>query len=299
MNIHYLGELSRPDKKGSTPSSTYVCDGDEGYTELRLNVTLGSFTHPLMGGFLASTCACRGEEAHSLMCGSVMTSLSMLADGYIYGKQLRLFSIAVEEGCSRGEAQLCGPVTTSSELHCNSTLLADCVYVKAHVGMCGNVAARESCRGDEARSCGPVTTSTELLCNSILLADCWYICYSSKSDKEFNSFKVFKLFNSKLNEIWLAPKDVTYIFVPRNAYFAYDTSFLNHKKLVIDGDVESNPGPVNNNIETPKRKGRPPKKTSGFKGRKLDFVQTRAVDMPGTNNSVDRNIDFFYQLLIQ
>ena len=47
-----------------------------------------------------------------------------------------------------------------------------------------------------------------------------------------------------MNRIWPAPKDVTYIFLPRKIEnFSYETSFLKHRKLIIDGDVESNPGP--------------------------------------------------------
>ena len=45
--------------------------------------------------------------------------------------------------------------------------------------------------------------------------------------------------------------------------FIYDTSFLNRNKVVIDGDVESNPGPVTNNGETPKGRGRPKKDARG------------------------------------
>ena len=51
-----------------------------------------------------------------------------------------------------------------------------------------------------------------------------------------------------------------------------DPSYLKILKLLIDGDIESNPGPVtNNDMSTPK--GRP-KKRSGFRGtpRKLDFT---------------------------
>ena len=53
---------------------------------------------------------------------------------------------------------------------------------------------------------------------------------------------------------------------------------LNHLKLLqllLDGDVESNPGPVDNYVETPKRRLGRPKKTKGvFKGKKLNFSQS-------------------------
>ena len=54
----------------------------------------------------------------------------------------------------------------------------------------------------------------------------------------------------------------------------YDVSFMKVKELITCGDIEVNPGPVNNNVETPKGKGGRPKKT-GFKGfpKKLNFSQ--------------------------
>ena len=52
-------------------------------------------------------------------------------------------------------------------------------------------------------------------------------------------------FCSKTNRNQSTPKDVTYIFSSRKTEnVAYDTSFLRRTKLIIDGDVESNPGPV-------------------------------------------------------
>ena len=55
---------------------------------------------------------------------------------------------------------------------------------------------------------------------------------------------------------------------------SYNVSFLKLAQLLIDGDVESNPGPVTNIVETPKGKGRPKKSSKGFKGKpkKLDFT---------------------------
>ena len=50
---------------------------------------------------------------------------------------------------------------------------------------------------------------------------------------------------SKSNRNRSTFKDVIYIILPRNTKnFAYETSFLKHGKLIIDGDVESNPGPI-------------------------------------------------------
>ena len=62
-------------KNGRT-SSTSGCDGDEGEAWLRLCGTLGSSTFGCaqrqLGGSLAGTCACRGDEA--LTCGPVTSS---------------------------------------------------------------------------------------------------------------------------------------------------------------------------------------------------------------------------------
>lgn len=117
-------DLSRPDRKNKwSPSSTFKCDGDE-------SETLGSDTHPLVGRSLASIFSCRGVEAHYLMCGSVTTSKELLfnelADCELYGVQLRLSSIAAEDGCCReGNAPMCVPETTITKLFCNLYRLAD------------------------------------------------------------------------------------------------------------------------------------------------------------------------------
>ena len=63
----------------------------------------------------------------------------------------------------------------------------------------------------------------------------------------------------------------------------YDLSFLKLDQLIIDGDVECNPGPVNNNVQTPKTKGRPRKKNSVFRGRKLDFCIEKLIDITNEN----------------
>ena len=49
----------------------------------------------------------------------------------------------------------------------------------------------------------------------------------------------------------------------------YDTSFLKRMQVVINGDVESNPGPGDTEKNPIKARGRPkgtPKKGKGFKG---------------------------------
>ena len=61
----------------------------------------------------------------------------------------------------------------------------------------------------------------------------------------------------------------------RNNLEHYHLNHLKLLQLLTHGDIESNPGPVTNNVETAKIRGRPPKKTSGFnfKGKKLNFCQ--------------------------
>ena len=63
-------------------------------------------------------------------------------------------------------------------------------------------------------------------------------------------------------------------------------------QLLVDRDVESNPGPTDNVDKTPKGKGRPkgtPKKNKGFKGtpnklRKVDEQNIESVDGINTRN---------------
>jgi O-acetyl-ADP-ribose deacetylase (regulator of RNase III) len=71
----------------------------------------------------------------------------------------------------------------------------------------------------------------------------------------------------------------------------YSLNHLKLSQLLIDGDVESNPGPVDNNMVTPKSKGRP-KKTSKkgalnfMKGKKLDFTHAESGNI---NPNLDTN----------
>ena len=71
---------------------------------------------------------------------------------------------------------------------------------------------------------------------------------------------------------------------------SYSVSFLKRSQLLIAGDVESNPGPVDNNMVTPKSKGGRPKKSKGFnfmKPKKLDFdVETGNLDFNSNVTSV-------------
>ena len=94
----------------------------------------------------------------------------------------------------------------------------------------------------------------------------------------------------------------------------FDTSFLNCNQVVIDGDVESNPGPTDNVDKTPKGKGRPkgtPKKNKGFKGtpnklrkvdeqniESVDSINTRNISAPlGLKNYPNQNVCFFNSVI--
>ena len=168
-------ELSRPDKKRSTPSSTFGWVGDEGDT-FGEGGTLGSFTHTRMGGSIASTCACRGE-AHPLMCGSVTTSTWLLADCKVKKFQVKKFQVTKLKVTKLKSEK----VTMKMKINWHAPVHLTYIY--------------------ERRLCDSVT-------------------------------------NMKQN--WHAPVDLTYIFLLRlSAEITYDTSFLNQKQLVVDGDVES------------------------------------------------------------
>ena len=136
------------------------------------------------------------------------------------------------------------------------------------------------------------------ICSYILILACisfWlYVSYTVFMNKS--------VINSHFNN---------YIGHENNTQNNLELYLLNHLKLaqlLIDGDVESNPGPVTNNIETPKRVGRPMKGSKGFnfKPKKLDFTSgvdnnrptsststTTPVDIAGIiNNTYLNNIDY-------
>ena len=72
-----------------------------------------------------------------------------------------------------------------------------------------------------------------------------YVVYVNRFWHAPKDVTYIDFFCSKANRNQSTPKDVTYIFSSRKTEnVAYDTSFLRHTKLIIDGDVESNPGPV-------------------------------------------------------
>ena len=69
----------------------------------------------------------------------------------------------------------------------------------------------------------------------------------------------------------------------------YSLSHLKLSQLLIDGDVESNPGPVTNNCETPKGRGRPKKVAKLFGKRKINFDNVDANNLYGNRNNLDTN----------
>ena len=73
----------------------------------------------------------------------------------------------------------------------------------------------------------------------------------------------------------------------------YDVSFLKLLKLLVDGDVESNPGPVNNYGDNTPKKGRP--KKGGFKGtpKKMSPIFEKENIPLGLLNQPGENVCFF------
>lgn len=125
------------------------------------------------------------------------------------------------------------------------------------------------------------------------------MCFCQKYEQSifkhsgYNYLTVIEMFDNylleKQNEY--TAKDLEFCIA--TIELVYDVSFLKILQLVIDGDVESNPGPDTNNVETPRGKGRPKKVKKVFPKRKLDFtnVDTNIVDdiinEPSTSNYVD------------
>ena len=87
----------------------------------------------------------------------------------------------------------------------------------------------------------------------------------------------------------------------------HDVSFLKRAKLLIDGDVESDPGPTDNIENTPTRgKGRPkgtPKKTKGFRGTPKKILTNSSIrDVANINGPIGLvNIanDCFFNSVVQ
>ena len=85
----------------------------------------------------------------------------------------------------------------------------------------------------------------------------------------------------------------------------YSLSHLKLAQLLIDGDVESNPGPVTSNCETPKGRGRP-KKASKFGNltkRKLNLDNVDANNLYGNQIKLDTNnlygnLNFFKKISV-
>ncbi|XP_066930953.1 uncharacterized protein [Clytia hemisphaerica] len=83
-----------------------------------------------------------------------------------------------------------------------------------------------------------------------------------------------------------------------NEPLAYDTSFLLITRLIVDGDVELNPGPINNAIKSPR--GRPKKKTF-FRGtpnkihnNAVNFIR---VNKPLGLKNLGQNVCFFNSVI--
>ena len=86
---------------------------------------------------------------------------------------------------------------------------------------------------------------------------------------------------------------------------AFDVSFLKKRQLLIAGDVETNPGRIDNNENTPtKGKGRPkgtPKKSKAFRGtpRKIVTNSLSILSDVGPRGLVNISTDCFFNSVIQ
>ena len=136
--------------------------------------------------------------------------------------------------------------------------------------------------------------------NNFLLNEIGFNCRENVECEEFNG----------------VIDDQIYIFdcIDNGDLEIYDVSFLNVSQLLVDGDVESNPGPTDNVDKTPKGKGRrkgTPKKNKGLKGtpnklRKVDgqnigsvdSINTRNISDPsGLKNYPNQNVCFFNSVI--
>ena len=120
--------------------------------------------------------------------------------------------------------------------------------------------------------------------NMIVNATSYIILFASISLCLYLSYHVLAINNEN-------DQFKNYIGHDNNTLNSLELYLLNHLKLaqlLVDGDVEWNPGPVTNNGETPKGKGGRPKKT-GFKGfpKKLNFSQldtdTKSMNISNEN----------------
>ena len=110
-------------------------------------------------------------------------------------------------------------------------------------------------------------------------------------------FRIYFWFHLTYNLLSINPTRIEKHTVGYQANFLNNSQemyHLNHLKLaqlLIDGDVESNPGPVNDNCETPKGRGGRPKKTKaaprGIAKKKLDFSN---VDINMSVNHANQDI---------
>ena len=80
---------------------------------------------------------------------------------------------------------------------------------------------------------------------------------------------------------------------------SYDVSFLTQKQVTIDGDVESNPGPVTNNVNTPS-KGRRKKRnfTDNLTPKKLKIEELHKY-VTDRNSNIDFRITPVTTLVIK
>ena len=125
-------------------------------------------------------------------------------------------------------------------------------------------------------------------------------CKRLSNIDEFNS-NVSCFFSAYLNYLVLHFNNIFGVFLLE----FYDSTFLKRMQLLIDGDVESNPGPTQNTVGKSPMKGRP-KKGKGFRGtpKKIDRIDdvspsTQVIDPNAPLGLLNRaeNVSFFNSIV--
>ena len=139
-------------------------------------------------------------------------------------------------------------------------------------------------------------------------------CYCKKYEdivlqlSGYNYLTMLRYFDSEVMNILrlrvFTEKDLEFCIAMIETVF--NVSFLKVLELLVDGDVESNPGPTDNIETTPTRgKGRPkgtPKKSKGFRGTPKKIIENSSASINVDNGPIGlvniRN-DCFFNSVVQ
>ena len=132
---------------------------------------------------------------------------------------------------------------------------------------------------NKRRACYSVSRSTQELRRA-----CYSLSRSTQELQDLQCCKVTMLLCYKFNQNFPS------IACIATVELVYDVSFLKLLLLIVDGDVESNPGP--SNTPTGKQKGRKTKKTT------FNFARKR-LDMDGVKNNENIAAILHYDRVMQ